>query len=75
MNVLLNLIILILAIPVGYIIVHLCRDELKAGREWFKFLVVLGAALGFFFYFFDFGYIALTCFFVSIVSLISYMSK
>mgnify|MGYP001584158899 FL=1 len=36
----LEIIILLLGIPVGYLIALMARDELKAGRKWFGVLVI-----------------------------------
>jgi len=40
-NLILNAIVLILAIPVGFLIAYLCRDELIQGRKWFQSIIVL----------------------------------
>lgn len=63
-------IILISAVPLGYLLAYLCRDELKQGRKWFKLLVFVSVLLAVIFLFFNLA-IALTLFFISIVSLIS----
>ncbi len=67
----LEIIILILAIPAGYLIAWLSHDELKAGRKWFKALVILSIILGLFFYLIGKEYAGWTMAFVFIVSLIS----
>jgi len=42
---LLEIIILITSIPVGYLLAHLCRDELVTGREWFKLISVISVVV------------------------------
>jgi len=66
-----NFIILLLGIPVGLLIAWMCKDELISGRKWFRMLVILSLALALFFWLYGIGYIALTCAFIAIVSLIS----
>jgi uncharacterized protein YacL len=68
---LIELIILILGIPVGLLIAWMCKDELKQGFRWFRMLVILSLVLALFFWLYGLGYIALTCGFIAIVSLIS----
>ncbi|MBS3091039.1 hypothetical protein J4217_01150 [Candidatus Pacearchaeota archaeon] len=70
-NWLFNIIFLVLAIPIGYLIAYWCKDELVDGRKWFRILIIVSiiGALGF--YLFGFSYISLTFGFILIVSLIS----
>ena len=68
---LLDWIILILAIPSGYLIAWLARDELVAGRMWFKVLIYLSLIIGVIFYFLERFYISLTMGFIIVVSAIS----
>ena len=63
--------ILLLAIPLGYLIAWLARDELLAGRKWFLILLFISLILMPIFYFFGKIYISLTAFFIFIVSFIS----
>ena len=66
-----ELIILILAIPIGFLIAHLTRDELVIGRIWFKLILVVCAVMGVWFYFKGMVYITLTFLFILIVVLVS----
>ena len=66
-----ELIILALAIPSGYLIARLARDELVDGRKWFQILIILGIAVGTLAYFIGYGYIGWTAGFMIIVSFIS----
>jgi len=68
---LLDWIILILAIPSGYLIAWLARDELIQGRFWFKVLIYLSLIIGVIFYFLERFYISLTMGFIIVVSAIS----
>lgn len=68
-----ELILLILAVPVGFLIAWMARDELKNGRKWFRAIFITFFALGGLFWIYDFGYIALTCAFIAIVGLISFI--
>ena len=68
---LIEIIILLLAIPTGFLIAALTKDELIQGRKWFKILI-LASILGVFgFWIYGFPYISWTCGFILIVSLIS----
>jgi len=58
------------AVPIGYLLAYLTKDELKEGREYFKLISVLTFALGFVFLFFNLA-VGLSLIFISIVSLIS----
>jgi len=42
----LEIIILILAIPAGYLIAYWARDELVQGKKWFKALIILATLAG-----------------------------
>jgi len=44
--VIIEIIVLLLGIPVGYLLAYLARDELVVGRKWFKALVILGVVVG-----------------------------
>ena len=62
--------ILILAFPVGYLLAWLARDELVAGRRWFKIIVLISSLSAIISVFFNIT-IALTLAFISIVTIIS----
>jgi len=65
-----EIIILLLAIPSGYLIAWLARDELIQGRTWFRILIVVSILLGIWFYLINEIVISLTMGFVFIISLI-----
>jgi len=67
-----EIIILILAIGSGFLISWLCREELIAGRKWFKLLVILSVVIGIGLELFGYGAAAWTMGFIAIVSMISY---
>jgi len=64
------LLILLFAIPSGYLLAYLCRDELVVGRKYFKLLTFISSLPAIIFLFFNLN-IALTLIFISIVSSIS----
>ena len=66
-----ELIILLLAIPAGYLIAWLARDELISGRIWFIALIIVSIFIGMLFYFIGIKYISWTAGFVLIVSFTS----
>ena len=70
-----NIAILMLSIPAGYLIAWLARDELIMGRIWFKVLIIMSMLIGIIFYFFDRIYISLSAAFIVIVSAISLMKS
>ena len=67
----LEIIVLILAIPAGYLIARMSHDELKAGREWFRGLVILSIIFGLLFYVIGERTIVWTTGFIFIATLIS----
>lgn len=66
-----QIILLILAIPVGYLIAYMARDELVQGRDWFRFIVIASFALAGLFWLLGLSSIALTLVFIAIVSFVS----
>lgn len=66
-----NLIILVLAIPVGYLIAYLCRDELVQGRKWFKLVTAVFTVLGFVLLLFKLYVEGLSSLFIAIVAVIA----
>ena len=75
MNILIDIIILLLAIPVGFLIAWLCRDELIEGRVWFRILIIVGVLGGLWFYLTGNTIISLALFFIAIVAFISYIKS
>ena len=67
----LEILILLLAIPTGFLIAWLASDELKEGKPWFRVLIISSIIVGIWFYLTDFLYISWTAGFILIVSLIS----
>ena len=67
---LLEILILVLAFPIGYLLAWLARDELVAGRKWFKIIVLASSISAIIFVFFNLT-IALALAFISIVTIIS----
>ena len=67
---LLEILILILAIPTGYLLAWLTKDELIQGRKWFKLIVLLSSVSAIIFVFYNLT-IALALAFISIVTIIS----
>lgn len=68
-----EIILLLFAIPVGFLIAWLAKDELVQGRKWFRLLVIASISLALLFWVFGFDYISLTLIFIAIVSLISHL--
>lgn len=70
-----KLIILALAVPAGFLIAYLAKDELKKGRKWFKALAILSLiGLGIS-AMLELEYIALTFAFIIIVAGISHIKS
>lgn len=71
----LSLIVLLLAIPIGYWIAWLAKDELVQGRKWFWVLIVASFITAGVFFYLRQNYIVLTAAFIAIVSGISLMKS
>jgi len=67
----LEIIVLLLAFPAGYLIAWLAKDELIEGRKWFYLLIVLSLVVGIVAYFRGWREIAWTARFAIIISLVS----
>ncbi|MBM3234120.1 hypothetical protein FJZ19_03425 [Candidatus Pacearchaeota archaeon] len=72
MGLTLLVLILLTSFPAGYLLAHLCRDELVPGRKWFKLISVVSllTALIMLFVYKNFPVI-LTLIYICIISLIS----
>ncbi len=70
-----EILILALAIPSGFLIARLCRDELVQGRKWFKILIIGFLILGIGFFLFGYKVEGFASFFIMITSLISYVKS
>ncbi len=68
-------IILVLAVPVGFLIAWLARDELIDGRKWFYSIVIASAFLSIVFAKLGYGYITISLTFITIVSFISLLKS
>ena len=64
-----EMIILVLAFPIGYLLAYLTRDELKQGRKWFKLIILISAAGSIIFLWSNLT-ISLTLAFISIATII-----
>ena len=60
-----EIILLILAIPIGYLLAWLANDELHAARLSFRILIILSVFSAIIFYFLNKPYISLTLIFIS----------
>jgi ABC-type Fe3+ transport system permease subunit len=67
----LEIVILLLAVPVGFFIAWLTKEELRMGRKWFRILIVVSliGIIGFWIY--GVSYVSWTFGFIGIVSTIS----
>jgi len=65
-----EILILVVAIPIGYLISYLARDELAQGRKWFKLIVFLSLILGIVFWFIQ-AEASYSLFFLCIVAFVS----
>jgi len=66
-----DILLLVLAIPAGFLLSWMAKDELKEGKKWFKALFVISLVLTGVFWVYGISYAALTSAFVAIVSLVS----
>lgn len=74
-NIVYALAILIIAIPIGYWLAYIARDELVDGRKWFKIIVIGGILLGIWLFLIGFKAAGYTSFFVSILGIIAYVKS
>ncbi|MBU0907014.1 MAG: hypothetical protein KKD18_04240 [Nanoarchaeota archaeon] len=68
---LIELIVVLLGIPVGFLIAYWANDELIFGRSWFKWIMILSVLLGAYFAFQGNWPVVWTCGFVVIVAGVS----
>ena len=68
----LETIVLLAAIPAGFLIAYLAKDELIVGRKWFVILMMLSSLVGIILYFFGFFSGALTSAFILIFTATSF---
>ncbi len=67
----LNIIFLFLAIPVGFLIAWLARDELLIGKKYFRALIIVSLGAILWFWLTKESYLAWTFGFILIVSIVS----
>ena len=67
----LEIIILLFAIPTGFLIAWLTRDELISGKKWFRVLIITSILVGIWFWLIGKTYVSWTAGFILIVSLIA----
>jgi len=70
-QVMLSIFILILAIPSGYLLAWLCKEELKNGRKWLKTIIIISLILSPLTYIYN-KVIGLTLLFFGIITAISF---
>jgi len=70
-----SIFLLLLAIPVGYLIAGLAKDELIEGRKWFKLLTLTGFLLGVVFLILGWIPEAFSSLFMGIVSFVSFIKS
>jgi hypothetical protein len=75
MNWILNVVILLLAIPVGFLIAYLCRDELVQGRKWFQGVIALCFIGAIYFFIVENQIIVFSLAFLAIVAFISLLKS
>jgi len=68
----LQITILFLAIPVGYLIAWSSKDELLVGRKWFFIISIASFILAIFFLYLKNNSIAFALFYLAIIALVSY---
>jgi Na+-driven multidrug efflux pump len=66
-----EIILLCLGIPAGYLIAYLGRDELKIGRKYFKIISFVLPFVSILFFFFGFSIEAYSLLFALLIALIS----
>jgi hypothetical protein len=72
---LLEIIILLLAIPTGLLIAHLTKDELKTGKKYFKIIIIASLLAAIWFYLTKNIPEALTSTFITLATFISFLKS
>ena len=67
----LEILILILAFPIGIALAHFTKEELKDGKKYFKVIIFVSLISSIFFYFNNKIHLTLTSLFILIVTSIS----
>jgi len=68
---LIEILVLLLSIPIGFLIAWLAKDELLKGQKWFRVVLIASVLVGIWFAITGFPYITWTAGFISVVVLIS----
>ena len=71
----LQILLLLIAIPIGFLIKYLTPEELKSGQKYFKAIIIVSIIAGVFFFIEEETYITWTSAFIVIVALISLKKK
>lgn len=71
----LELIVLLMAIPAGFLVSWFSRDELVKGRKWFRILIIVSAIGIVWFWLIDSRYTSLTFGFIFLLSIVSLMKS
>jgi len=71
-NIILSVVILLLSIPIGFLIAHLTREELRQGRKWFLMIILICLIGLIITLFMSIYYLTLTFAFIIILTWISY---
>ena len=66
-----NILIICLAVIMGFVISYYTKEEIVEGRVWFKILLVISVILGGIFYYKDINYLWMTFLFIFIITGIS----
>ncbi len=70
--IILIIIALLLAYPVGLLLAWLARDELVSGRRWFKLIIIVAMIIGLWLSFQGKKVMAFSSFFIVIATVVSY---
>jgi hypothetical protein len=70
-----KIVIFLLAIPFGFLVAWLARDELRVGVKYFRILMIASMIFGIWFWLNGKAYIAWTLSFIFVVSLISFVKS
>lgn len=67
-----EIILILCAFPIGLLISYLARDELIIGRKWFKAIFLVSIFFSIYFYLFGERYAVFSSIFIAIVAIVSY---
>jgi hypothetical protein len=70
-----EILVLLIGIPVGLLIAYFTRDELVAGRKWFKALIIVFVLVGIWSFLTGWNAVGWTSAFVVVVSLVSFVKS